>query len=97
MAGTTRLDLLTGAGPGTSSPLFWQGGKLALMATSSAWGGGSVQYQMQFGAQWLNVGAAFTANGMQVVELPPGQIQAVVTTATGVNASAVTVPTLTTR
>lgn len=100
MAGTVAKTFCSAAGPGTyadPNKSGWQGGQLQLVATSSAWGGGSVQFQQSVLGTWVNLGTAFTANGTQIVQSPAGQIQAVVTTSTGVTASAYSVPSITTR
>lgn len=92
MAGTTRIDFVTG---GTNNGSFtWTGGKLMFFITAGTWGGGNVQVQQNFNGTWMNVGTAVTTNGSQEIELAPGLLQVVVTTATGVNASAVSVPTV---
>jgi hypothetical protein len=55
----------------------------------ATWGGGSVQLQIigPDGATPIDVGAALTANGFTTFDLPQGQYQIAVTTATGVYAA----------
>lgn len=98
MAGTTAINLVSnGSTTGTFGPQGWKGGKIALAVAASAWGTGSVQFQAILpGGGTASVGTAITANTLaQVIELPPCQIQAVVTGATfsGLYVSAIEVPT----
>lgn len=95
---TAGVELLRNASA-TSAAVQWPGGQGVLTAEAT-WGGGSValQYTGPNGA-WLAVpdsvsGAAIslTANGMARFILPPGQIRALVTTATAVYARADRVP-----
>lgn len=98
MAGSTRLDFFVNAAAGNSTDLYWQGGKLAFIAEAT-WGGGSVALQfMSPHGTWIAVtSGSLTANGLIVLELPPGRLRAVGTTASAIYASAVSVPTITTR
>lgn len=69
------------------------GGKYALVV-SATFGGGNVQLQVlaNDGSTWVNVGSNVTAAGLSNYDLPPGQYQFVVTTATAVYASITRVP-----
>ena len=82
------LKLASNSGPsaGTTPVVTGIGGKFMLQAISGGWGGGNAQLQEMGpdGSTWLNVGTAMTANGVQVLDLPPGSYRAVITTATGV-------------
>ena len=101
MGGTVGISFSGGGGgAGTyAANQSWQGGKLALCASATTWTTGSVQFQMLVNGVWINVGTAFTANGLQIVELPPGQIQVVATggSLAGLSVNAYSVPTITTR
>jgi hypothetical protein len=66
------------------TPFDCPGGKLCFAAVASAWNAATAALQMQLpdGATWIGVGAAgsgagaaFTANGYLIVDLPPCQIQ----------------------
>lgn len=59
---------------------------VTVMAT---WGGGNVQFNVLGGdgATWIPLMAAFTSNGFASIDLPSGQYQLAITTATGVYAS----------
>lgn len=82
-------QLLSNAGAGNGASVLWGGGK-GMFSAVATWGGGNVQLQYMGPdeATWLNVGAAISANGYALFELPPGRIRAVVTTATGCYANA---------
>lgn len=74
----------------TGSSFVWPGGTGVFMAEAT-WGGGSVslEYQLPNGA-WVAAGpeTTLTANGGGVFELPPCNIRASVSVATGVYATA---------
>jgi hypothetical protein len=63
---------------------------------SATWGGGSVQLEKQSadGQSWSAVGAAFTANGFQILDLAGGQYRLAVATATEVAVTIVPTPEL---
>ncbi len=99
MAGTTRIDLLSNAAAGNGAAFNLNvGGWYALIAEAT-WGGGSVKLQVQSPqGTWIDVtSSSQSANGMVLLQLPPGQYRGVVTTSTAAYASLVTVPTITTR
>lgn len=83
------MPVLLSNASATSSAVQWDGGR-GVFCVDATWGGGNVQLQYlgPDGATWLNVGSAFTADGLASFELPPGRIRAAVTTATAVYASA---------
>lgn len=69
------------------------GGRYALMA-SATWGGGTVTLQalMPDGSTYINIASPLTADGAQLVDLPPGSYKLDIVTATAVQASLVRVP-----
>jgi hypothetical protein len=64
------------------------GGKYGL-DVSATFGGGNVQLQMLSvdNQTWVNVGSSITTNGASTYDLPPGQYQIAITTATAVYAA----------
>ena len=98
MAGTDRIDFFSNAAAGNSTAKFWKGGKVAFYAEAT-FGGGNVKLQFQSPqATWIDVASStLSANGLLILELPPGQYRAVGTTASAIYASMVTVPMITTR
>ncbi len=90
MASDIRLTLMANdvAAADNTLATLWPGGRGIFMAEAT-WGGGSVklQYKSPQGT-WIDVGAAatLTANGMVMVELPPGVVKVVRATATAVYA-----------
>ncbi len=78
----------------TSAAMHWPGGKGNFVVVA-AFGGGSValQYLASDNATWItHTDSSLTAAGMFNFELPPGQIRALVTTATAVYAIAARIP-----
>lgn len=94
MAGTERIDFLSNAAAGNGVSKSYKGGKIALYAEAT-WGGGNVKLQFQSPqGTWIDVpSSTLSANGFVILEVPPGQYRAVVTTASAAYASAVEVPT----
>lgn len=76
----------------SNSPTFTLGsGRYAIVAVSSAWGGGNIDLQIlgPDGSTFVSIlSSQFTANGALLVDLPAGTYQFIVTTATGCWASA---------
>lgn len=80
----------------SSATLLWPGGRGSFMAKAT-WGGGSVKLQtlMPDLATWIDVkndagtAISLSADGMLLFDLPPGQVKAVIATATAVYAYAV--------
>lgn len=77
----------------TTSAFRLKGGKYGVTVVAT-FGGGSVTLQgLAFdGSTFVTVLAAFTAAGYATVDLPPGQYQLAVATATAVYASVTSVP-----
>jgi hypothetical protein len=98
MAGTQRIDFFINASAGNSTAQFWRGGKVGFYAEAT-WSGGSVQLQFQSPqGTWINVAnGSLSANGVLILELPPGQYRAVGTTASAIYCSMITVPTITVK
>lgn len=97
MAGTTVYTLAAGAAATAAQPI--QAGQYMFMAEAT-WGGGTVVVQMKSPNGTfisVNTNGSLSANGMLLVNLPAGLVQAVITTATAVYAYLITVPTITTR
>lgn len=74
---------VTGAGNGTfpaSGPVDCPGGRLSLVVVGT-FGGASVQLQQlgPDGVTFVNLGAAVTSAGAQIVEVAPTQLQVVIT------------------
>lgn len=95
MATATEAKSFTGLS--SSTAVFGlRGGKYAVAAVAT-WGGGSAKLQTvgPDGTTTLSVNSAtdFSANGYAVVDLPPGQYQFVIATATAVAASVCRIPT----
>lgn len=98
MAGTVSILFASSVGAGTypsTGSKLWKGGKLALVATATTWTTSSVQFNALINGKVIPVGTAFTADGMQVVELPPCELNVVGTGAAlaGLTVEAVEVPT----
>lgn len=96
MASEIRLllvvnDTVATAGTGETK---WLGGRGILSVEAGTWGGGSVKLQIKSlsgTSTYIDVDATnlnFTANGVYGFELPPCELKAVVTTATGVYVTA---------
>lgn len=70
------------------------GGRYSLVVNAGSWSSGSVQLQTlsRDGSTWINVGSAVSADGVASLELPPGQYQLSITSATGVYAVIARVP-----
>jgi hypothetical protein len=64
------------------------------MTVSASFGGGNVQFNILSldGVTWIPVQNAFTSNGFAILDLPPGQFQLAITTATAVYAAIVRRP-----
>lgn len=100
MARRVQHTLATGAGPGESTPVDWEGGEGMLAVSAGVWGGGSVALQMQFpDGNYYTVQnyatttpISLTANGTANFRAPAGKLALLITTATGVNAWAVGIP-----
>lgn len=93
MSQSASLQLVNN-GSASSAGSLWPGGT-GVFAVKATWGGGSValQFLALDGATWITpAGGSLTADGGVVFELPPCQIRALVTTATGVYAQASRVP-----
>lgn len=91
---SASLQLMTNS-TGNGAAFVWPGGRGMFMAVSTNWGGGSValQWRGPDGVTWLATPAiSLTADSGTVFDLPPGEVRAVVNTATGVTASAVRIP-----
>lgn len=89
-----RLTLSANAGAGNGTAYEWPGGKGMFMAEAT-WGGGNVKLQQQSAnATWIDVAPSSTlsANGMVVLDLPPGQVRVVITTSTAVYSYLVGIP-----
>ncbi len=73
---------------------YLDGGTYGAVYLAGTWGGGTVTLQIlgPDGTTWVSVTAAWTANGTALVELPPGNYQFAVTTATGVYVSLSRIP-----
>ena len=72
-------------------PLY--GGKFQVAAIAT-WGGGNLVLE-QLGPDnttWLPVHTALTANGVAVIDIPPGQFRFNITTATGIYAVVTRIP-----
>lgn len=69
------------------------GGRYAF-AASATWGGGSatIQVLMPDASTYVSVAAAVTADGAQLVDLPPGRYKIAVATATGLMGFLLRVP-----
>lgn len=100
MARRPQLTLLSNAGAGNGVGADWPGGR-GLFMVDANFGGGNVALQQQSpSGAWLPLNTegtatpiSLTANGVANFAAPAGQIRAVSTTATAVNAYAVGVPT----
>jgi hypothetical protein len=70
-----------------SFPLF--GGEYGITASCASWGGGTVQLEVlgPDQATWIAAATALSANGFQVIDLPPGSYQLALTNASAVYAS----------
>lgn len=80
----------------TTAAFALRGGKY-LAAALATWGGGSAKLQMlgPDGSTYLSIGSAsdFTANGVAVVDLPPGTYRFTIATATAVAVGITRIPT----
>ena len=94
MGGTNRVDLLSSAGPGNGNAQTWAGGAGLFIVEADFSGGGSVKLQFQSPNQtWIDYpSGSLSANGGIEMDLPPGQVRAVVVTAVSVFASLTTTP-----
>lgn len=88
-----RIDLCESAGAGNQASKECKGGRYYFMAEAT-WGGGNVKLQFQTpNGTWIDVtGSSLTANGGLAIELPQGQVRAVITTASVVYAYLVGIP-----
>ena len=99
MARRVQHTLATAAGPGQTPPIDWEGGEGTLFI-GGTWGGGNAALQMmapdgnyytlQNYATTTPIG--LTANGTANFRAPAGKLGLFITTATGVNAWVVGVP-----
>lgn len=85
-----KIALLTNAGTGNGAAFVQPGGKYQLNVEAT-FGGGNVKLQMKTeNATYVDVAnSTLSANGSLVLELPPGEVRAVSTTATAVYAALV--------
>lgn len=83
----------TGGGNGDAPKFTLLGGRYAF-AVHATFGGGNVQLNvlMPDGTTYIAASAALTADGTQIVDLPPGSFEIVITTATGVQGFLIRVP-----
>ena len=90
MASGAKFVLAENATTGNGSAANWPGGKGLFMAEAT-WGGGSAKMQFQSpNGTWIDYPAtALAANGAYAIDLPAGQIRAVIATATACYAYAV--------
>jgi len=92
---TASIDLLSAAGTGNGDAKLWAGGHTTFVASSGAWGGGSIKLQIQVvgTSSWADVSSiTLSADGIVSGFLPPGTYRAVATTATGNYARLVRIP-----
>lgn len=77
----------------TTGAFTLMGGKYGL-DISATWNSGNAQLETLAadGSTWINVGSSITANGFSNYDLPPGQYQIAITSATAVYAALSTVP-----
>lgn len=88
MAASAGIELLSNASA-TGNPVAWPGGRGLFAVKATGFGTVSLQYLLPDGATWNTpTGAALTADGGVIFELPPTQIRAAVATATAVYARA---------
>lgn len=99
MARRQRLDLLSNS-TGTGAAFDYQGGDALFMVSATSWGGGNVKLQMQNAdGAWVNIQnyatttpISITADGTANFRAPAGPMRAVATTATGVTACVLGIP-----
>jgi hypothetical protein len=80
--------LTLASGGAAAAAQNWPGGK-AMFIAKATWGGGNVKLQMPAGdGTYVDVAnSTLSADGTLTVELPAGNVKAVITTATDVYAS----------
>lgn len=78
----------------TTDPFELYGGRFGIIAHATSWGGGSATLNVlaDDNTTWVLAATAITADGTALVDLPPGQYQVAIATATGVFFSLVRVP-----
>ena len=95
MASDLRLDLAVNGTAATANTVAtrWMGGRGMFCVPAATFGGGSVALQWKApDGTFLTVkdingsNASLTAAGTTTVELPPGEVKVLITTATGVYA-----------
>lgn len=92
MSSTASVTLLNNENA-TSTAKAWGGGKALFAVKGSAFGSVALQLLLPDNVTWWTpAGASLTADGGIVVELPPGQIRALVTGATNVYATVARIP-----
>ncbi|MBU7436508.1 hypothetical protein [Paraburkholderia fungorum] len=100
MARRVQHQMANNVGVGQTAPIDWEGGEGTLYISSSAWGGGNAvlqsmapdgnYYTLQNYATVTPI--SITANGTANFRAPAGKLSLFITTATGVSAWAVGVP-----
>jgi hypothetical protein len=87
---TQSLDLLANASA-TGASMTWRGGKGSFLVRAASYGTVTLQFLGPDGTTWIAAGSdtTLTADGGGNFELPPGQIRAAISGATGVYAKAV--------
>jgi hypothetical protein len=73
----------------TTASFTLNGGEYGITAACASWGGGTVQLEVlgPDQATWIAAATALSANGFQVIDLPPGSYQLALTNASAVYAS----------
>jgi hypothetical protein len=73
----------------TQGPFTLNGGEYGVTASCASWGEGTVQLEVlgPDGSTWIAAATALSANGFQVIDLPPGAYQLALTNASAVYAS----------
>jgi len=92
---SASVDLLSAEGAGNGSAKSWSGGHTTFVASSGAWGGGSIKLQIQVigTSSWVDVSSVtLSADGIVNTFLPPGTYRAVAATAVGNYARLVRIP-----
>lgn len=72
----------------------WRGGKAALVASAASWNAGSVKLQIvaSNGTAVTIANTTLSADGMIIIDLPPGQIGLLIATTTNVYADLIQIP-----
>jgi len=76
------------AATSNTAATLWRGGRGGFVVEAGSWGGGSVklQYKSPNGTLIDVADSAATTNDVRMFELPPGELKAVASVATGVYA-----------